>query len=400
MFTSDESARLAALREYEILDTPPEAAFDRITRLAAELFETPIAAVSLIDEDRQWFKSIVGLDVSQTPREQAFCAHTIRNEDILVVVDAEQDDRFRDNPLVTDAPSIRFYAGAPLQLRSGHRLGALCIIDRRPRPPLTEAEKRRLLTLAEIVVNEMDLRLMNERNALLSRRAEAATQAKSEFLANMTHELRTPLTSVIGFNGLLAASPGLSERDRNLAAKARTASEKLLTIVNDVLDLARLEAGAAELSLEAVDPAEVAASAAELFVERAAEKGLALTVELPADLPRVSGDAARLRQVLVNLLGNAVKFTEAGSVTLRASAAGGEVALEVADTGVGVPADQLDRIFERFEQAPGAASKFGGTGLGLAISRRLAEQMGGAITVRSTPGEGSVFTVRLPAAAG
>lgn len=396
MFTVDEDERLSALREYDILDTPPEAAFDRITSLAAELFGAPIAAVSLIDEDRQWFKSIIGLDASQTPREHAFCAHTILTDEVMVIPDAERDARFANNPLVTDAPTIRFYAGAPLMLRTGHRLGALCVIDNKPRRALTETEKHRLSTLAQIVVNEMDLRLMTERFSLLSRKAEAATEAKSEFLANMTHELRTPLTAVIGFNGLLAASLNLPERERALASKAKAASEKLLTIVNDVLDLARLEAGPSDLALETVDTAGVLASAADLFAERAAEKGLSLNVDIPDDLPAITGEATRLRQVLVNLLGNAIKFTESGSVSLAATSDAEEVRIEVADTGIGIQAEKLDRIFERFEQGdPAIARRFGGTGLGLAISRRLAEKMGGSVNVRSAPDQGSTFTVRL-----
>ncbi len=396
MFTSDETARLAALHEYGLVDTPPEAAFDRITALAAELFDTPIAAVTLIDADRQWIKSIVGLEPGGTPREDAFCHYTIESDEVMEVLDPEGDDRFRDNPFVTDDPNIRFYAGAPLRLHSGHRLGALCVIDQRPRPPLTAEEKRRLKALAQIVVTEMDLRLLNARNELLTRRAQAATEAKSEFLANMTHELRTPLTSVIGFNGLLAASPNLPERERMLAGKAKSAGEKLLTIVNDVLDLARLEAGAADLTDEPIDVAEVARSAVELFAERAQAKEIALTAEIAGALPTVRGDASRLRQILVNLLGNALKFTELGQVSLVIAPRGGDLVMTVTDTGVGVPADQLERIFERFEQAPGAASRFGGTGLGLAISRRLARQMGGEITVSSRVGEGSVFTVTLP----
>jgi GAF domain-containing protein len=222
MFNHDEAERLAALREYGILDTPPEAAFDRIAQLAADLFDVPIAAVSLIDTDRQWFKAMVGLDATQTPREQAFCAHTILSDEVMEVGDATLDFRFQENPLVTDDPSIRFYAGAPLRLRSGHRAGALCVIDRKPHAPLTDAQRRRLAVLAEIVVGEMDLRLLAARNDLLTRQADAANEAKSEFLANMTHELRTPLTSVIGFNGLLAVSPHLPERERGLGPPSST----------------------------------------------------------------------------------------------------------------------------------------------------------------------------------
>lgn len=399
MFHQNEAARLAALRDYEIVDTPREAAFDRIAELAADLFDVPIAAITLIDSDRQWFKSVVGLDIEETPREVAFCDYTIQSDEVMVVPDAERDERFARNPLVLDDPSIRFYAGAPLTLKSGHRAGALCVIDRRPRAPLTEVEKKRLAILAGIVVNEMDLRLMAGRYAEMTRRAEAATSAKSEFLANMTHELRTPLTSVIGFTGLLAASPNLADREKMLAAKAKGASEKLVAIVNDVLDLARLEASVEAGAAAPIDPGEVAGSAAELFSEQVAGKGLDFRVDIHGGLPQVRADPARLRQVLVNLLGNAVKFTAKGRVCLTVRAVGERVELEVADTGIGIPAASLQRIFERFEQADaGVAKSYGGTGLGLAISRRLTEQMAGELTVSSVEGDGSTFVLSLPAA--
>lgn len=156
----DEAERLAALRRYEILDTPPEPAFDRIVRLASHVLGAPISLVSLIDESRQWFKARRGIDTSQTPRSMAFCAHAILSDDVLVVPDARADRRFADNPLVTGDPNIRFYAGAPLRTPEGHRLGTLCVIDRRPRD--LDDEKRGLLAdLSSLVVDELELRRVN-----------------------------------------------------------------------------------------------------------------------------------------------------------------------------------------------------------------------------------------------
>ena len=394
-----ETERLAALREYNILDTPPESAFDRITALAAELFGTPIAAISLIDVDRQWFKSIVGLDATQTGRQEAFCDHTIRSDEVLVIPDAHEDARFRDNPLVLSDPKIRFYAGAPLTLRTGHRLGALCIIDRQPRETLSETDRRRLLTLAQIVVNEMDLRLSAERLALARKQADAANAAKSEFLANMSHEVRTPLTSIIGFAGLLGASKTLGDQERRFVDKIATASNNLLAIVNDVLDLARLEAGELTMTVEPVDAVPVVASAVDLVAAQAEAKGLSLHFQAPAAAPPVMVDAARLRQVVLNLVSNAVKFTESGSVAVRFDAEEGRLGVSVSDTGIGISPERLDQIFERFAQADTSISRrFGGAGLGLTISRRLLEQMGGELSVTSTPGVGSCFRVTLPAA--
>ncbi len=154
---SNEAERLQALHQLDILDTPPEAAFDRITRLAAQLFEVPIALVSLVDRDRQWFKSCYGLDTRQTDRELSFCAHAILHDEVFVVPDATQDARFADNRLVTQTPNIRFYAGAPLKSRDGFNLGSLCIMDTAPRQFSTE-QAAALCDLAAVVVDELELR--------------------------------------------------------------------------------------------------------------------------------------------------------------------------------------------------------------------------------------------------
>ncbi|MEQ9643214.1 MAG: diguanylate cyclase [Alphaproteobacteria bacterium] len=165
---SNESARLACLRDYRVLDTAPEEAFDRVTRLAAGILGVPISLVSLVDADRQWFKSRVGLDATETPRDFAFCAHAICDHEVMEVPDARRDDRFCDNPLVTGAPHIRFYAGAPLETADGHRLGTLCAIDTEPRQ-LDSDQKQQLHDLASIVIDELELRHLAER----SRQAEA-----------------------------------------------------------------------------------------------------------------------------------------------------------------------------------------------------------------------------------
>ncbi|TLX65005.1 histidine kinase, partial [Stutzerimonas nosocomialis] len=159
-----ESSRLAALLRYEILDTPDEEAFDDFTQLAAQFCGTPIALISLIDERRQWFKSRVGLDVSETPREISFCTHTIQGNDVFEVPDATRDPRFANNPLVTDAPDIRFYAGAPLTTPDGFNLGTLCVIDRKPRQ-LNDQQRDALERLGRQVIRLFEQRLLTRRHA-------------------------------------------------------------------------------------------------------------------------------------------------------------------------------------------------------------------------------------------
>jgi signal transduction histidine kinase/CheY-like chemotaxis protein len=228
--------------------------------------------------------------------------------------------------------------------------------------------------------------------------AEAATAAKSEFLANMSHELRTPLTSIIGFSQLLKAQPELSAQSARFVDSVTQASQALLSIVNDVLDFSKLEAGQIEIRREPGSTHAIATDAIQLFGPQAEEKGIALNLELDSLPDKALIDTARLRQILLNLVGNAVKFTETGSVTLKAGFADGHLQFEVRDTGPGIPHDQFDKLFKRFSQVDGTSRRsHGGTGLGLAICKGLAEAMGGSIDARSRHGEGSTFSVRIPA---
>ncbi|MFC3069516.1 hybrid sensor histidine kinase/response regulator [Phenylobacterium soli] len=230
-------------------------------------------------------------------------------------------------------------------------------------------------------------------------RAEAGSRAKSEFLATMSHEIRTPLNGVLGMTQAMARER-LSKTQRDRLEVIRRSGESLLMLLNSVLDLSKIEAGKLELEEGEIDIAALARGAVDAFAAQAQEKGVALELEVaPEARALFVGDSARVGQIITNLVSNAVKFTESGSVTVRVEAPEGGLRLQVADTGIGISAAQRRGLFDKFVQADASTTRrYGGTGLGLAISQQLARMMGGEIALKSTPGAGSTFTVDLPLA--
>jgi PAS domain S-box-containing protein len=525
----NESARLEALHALQVLDTEPEERFDRITRLTKELFDVPIVLVSLVDAERHWFKCAYGLSATETPREISFCAHAILEADPFIVENALVDPRFADNPLVTQDPAIRFYAGQPLSTLDGHRVGTLCIIDHKPRK-LTPRQIGLLKDLGALVENELN-RITNEmlrqtvqqaderlrkfftlsldmlcianwdgyftslnpawsetlgysleklcerpfidfvhpedRNKTIEetkelasgrltvhfenryrcrdgsykhvlwsaapdpeaklfyavardvskfhraeeelRRAiqlsEEASHAKTRFMANMSHEFRTPLNSIIGFANVVLSGESLaddehqplSHHQRDYIERIRKNGLHLLELVNDLLDLSKIEAGKIDFKFEPVQLQNLLSDVVEELDVQAKGKGIELRADVPERLQPARTDPQRLKQVLINLVGNAIKFTEEGGVTLRLAADGEvPVRIEVVDSGVGIPKRQLQRVFDAFRQVDGSTSrKYGGTGLGLAICKSLTERMGHQIEVESEVGKGSTFIIQL-----
>ncbi|MBL0170181.1 MAG: response regulator [Gemmatimonadaceae bacterium] len=232
--------------------------------------------------------------------------------------------------------------------------------------------------------------------------AESASRTKSEFLASMSHEIRTPMNAIMGIADLLAKTPLSDEQDRFVQI-FRRAGDNLLNLINDILDLSKVEASQLELEQTGFPIRDLVGKIIEMVAARAQENGLTLVSDVAADVPAdLIGDPTRLQQVLLNLLGNAIKFTESGTVTLRVGTDGSKAVptalrFTVSDTGIGIPDEKLSRVFERFTQADSSTTRrFGGSGLGLTISKRLVELMGGRIWAESTVGVGSIFAFAAP----
>lgn len=383
---ADEEQRLATVRRYDILDTPPDGAFDRVTALAARLCDVPIATITIVDEDRIWFKSAHGIDVDEIGRDPGLCASAIIRDVPHVVNDAIVDPRTLDNPLVRGELGLRFYVGIPLTTEDGHRLGTLNIIDTEPRE-VTDDELASLTDLAEIVVDELELRLMARRTIELEAAREAA-EFRSSLLAGVSHEMRTAISVLHGTLDL--DEDGGLERDR-IRAMQRRHIRRLAWLVNQYLDFSTIEAGRLPtLDDGEVDLGALARDAAGLFGSDRIE------VEVDEALPPASADEERTAQILIELVNNAMRFSPNGAlVTVHAHAAGADhVAVSVTDRGSGVHPDDHERVFEKVYRA-GTQT---GSGIGLFVAKALAEAQGGDIELRSTLGEGSTFSLVLPTA--
>lgn len=395
----NEQLRLSALKRYNILDTLPENVFDDAVKLVSYICGVPIAHISFIDDTRQWFKSEIGIGISEVPRDISFCRYTIMDSALVEIPDTHLNQRFKKDPNVTGGFKVRFYAGIPLTTPDGFNIGTICAIDYVPKE-LNDHQRNALSIIAKHIIDELELRTTNTELNIQTKIAQKAVLAKDSFLANTSHEIRTPLNAIIGFTDLLAKTK-LDNVQREYIDNVQKAGENLLLIIDDILDLSKIESGNLTINAHPFNLKNTLKHVYDLLKVKV-QHNVDFNLYIDAGLPDiVIGDSGRLNQILVNLTGNALKFTEAGEVSIFAKKVEETdqyftIRFSVKDSGIGIAADKLSTIFERFTQAEESTTRrFGGTGLGLNIVKQLVALHGAEIHVASEQGCGSEFFFEL-----
>lgn len=394
----NESERLQALEEYDILDTRPEKVYDDVVQLASQIAGTPISLISLVDDDRQWFKAKVGVEASETSRDIAFCAHAILDDQPMVIQDALKDDRFYDNPLVTGDPNVRFYAGIPLVTPSGHNLGALCVMDDEPRS-LTEVQIFGLKTLANQVIRNFELRRLldqeKKKNDLIESQRDGlirSRQFQQRLLQIIGRDIREPLMGLKSMLQLLFRG-NLNESDiEEIGPEALGHIERSQALIDNLVRW-----GEVQFDKE-VTPVEIPLkgflnSEFNRFQTLANENKVEWKNEVQNGVS-ISGEPRRLKFIIRNLIEQALTNTENGTLTARVEMDGEDVLVFLQDTGSGSFSQDFGN--PREWKNKGLQSLGDPKGISLLLISDFMDQMSAKISVDSVPAQGTTVCLRFP----
>lgn len=390
----NEEKRLEALAAYESLEEEPkrDPAFDRLAKLAAEICEMPIALINLVGEKKEFKKACFGIEGETTPRCITFCQFAIMQDGLYEVHDATNHRIFYDNPNVTGALNLRYYAGMPLKTPDGYNIGTLCLVDQKPNA-LNKSQKQALKVLADEVISRFEL---NAARAKL----EALNKEKDELIRIVSHDMRNPLSGIIGASGYLISETE-DEEQKQILKLIEDSGEALLGIVNVLLNSEYIKNESFQVSKKKWDVAALTRDVINLYQPFAMLKKVTLHVDLPETCICMI-DGEKWKQIVGNLLGNAIKFTpQDGSVTISVSQTTvnkkTQVILKISDTGVGIHEQHLSKLFSGSKEilkkgTEGEES----TGLGMVLIHKYVTIQLGTITVVSQPNEGTTFKINIP----
>lgn len=391
----NEILRLQTLKALNILDTESEQDFDELVSLASAICGTPISLVTLIDENRQWFKAKKGLMINETPREIAFCNHAIGSDELFVVSDAESDERFKNNPLVTDDPNIRFYAGMPLITKNGLRLGTLCVIDRVPRA-LTKDQEFALNVLSKQAMRLIEQRKTVDELALTLGSLKEANAQKDKIFGIIAHDLRSPIN---GLNRLLSIyhedemepdeiAPFLQKLTKQVAQTSVT--------LDNLLQWAASQINNAVPQISLVNLYVAAKAAIDNASLQIADKELNIVCNI-AENTTATADKHMVDMVIRNLLANAIKFShKGGEVHINEEISQTHVKISIKDFGVGMSAEVIDKLLSNKHVTTYGTSNEKGTGLGLLLCREYLQKNNGKLIIESQVNVGSTLSFTLP----
>lgn len=386
----NERGRLKALGEYSILDTLPELEYDDITQLASQICGTSISTISLIDENRQWFKSKVGLGVNETAREISFCGHAIVEPDkIFTVKDSRLDERFQNNPLVIGEPHVIFYTGVPLISPSGFALGTLCVIDDQPKE-LNQGQLKSLKSLANQVVSLFELRKSKLLLERLTNDLENRNLELEKFARVAAHDIKSPLNNISGLTELLVSqyADKLDADGITMMQMLNVSSETLRDLVDGILEHSKAD----HIGIETQSQFDLYKLIRECILLLDNQSKYSFKINFSATI--IVANKIALQQILLNLISNAIKYNDQEKVEIDINFAEDSdyYTFEVTDNGVGIDPKYQDKIFDIFEIVS-VEDRFGkrGTGIGLSTVKKLVQVLGGQIRVESVVGQGATF---------
>ncbi len=385
-----ESERLQSLKSYMVLDTESEEEIDNLTQLASDIFETPITLVSLVDKDRQWFKSKVGLDANETSRDLAFCAHAInQTNDVFIIDDARTDVRFSDNPLVTGEPHVIFYAGAILKSDEGLPLGTFCLIDHVPRK-LSDKQIGLLKIIAKQIMHLLNYKKSIRKQEELERILTEKNNQLNNFASIAAHDLKSPLLNIIGASKLITMkyASELNPKGVILLDGIEKSSQRLKLLIDRLLEFSKID----NPRLIPKSKVNLKKSTEDLANLIGNEDTIKIT--LISELVSIDTYSLLLEQLLLNLFSNSLKYSDKkiAEIELYISENSSHYLFVVKDNGPGIDKKYQDKIFNLFQTAS-ITDKYGnkGTGIGLSIVKKITEQLGGNIHLVSDAGQGAEF---------